>query len=158
MNGTLWKLAGAIAVALLVVPASFAQQSFLARCAEPVGIRHDQVDGQIRSQPDGFSGVTPIFMFSSETPSRLNFVWGPAAWARDELRLRQNLQSAVIVQMSPEKITAVRVEDGGVAQMYSVYPSRRLVFFTQHRLIAPHLGGVPSTATFHTACEFLPLR
>ena len=66
--------------------------------------------------------------------------------------MRERLQDASIIDSTPEKITAVRVYVGGVTQMYSLYPTKGLVYFTQHRFIA---GQVPTASTFYATCEFV---
>lgn len=140
---------------LVVLPAmAHAQQALVATCGEPVGTRYDQVGGLIKQQADGFAGVNPVFFVSAEAPTKLRFVWGPAAWARDQLQLRSHMQEAIIISATSEKLTAVRVEPEGVTQMYSLYPDKGLVFFTQHRYIAPHMGGVPTSSSFYANCEF----
>ena len=138
---------------LLLLPnLGYAQQMLYARCGEPVCIRYDQVEGKIKQQEDGFAGVSPTFIISKEAPRRLTFLWGPASWARDELQIRERLQYASVLDATAEKITAVRVEPGGVTQMYSLYPTKGLVYFTQHRFI---VGQVPTASTFYATCEFL---
>jgi len=140
-----------VAFLLLLPSFGYAQQMLYARCGEPVGTRYDQVDGRIQQQADGFAGVSPTFIITKAAPDRLTFLWGPAAWAREALQMRERLQDAAIVDATPEKITAVRVEPGGVTQMYSLYPTKGLVYFTQHRFI---VGQVPTASTFYAKCEF----
>ena len=143
---------------LLATTLSNAKPVLTATCGEPVGTRYDQVNGEVVSKADGFTGVAPIFILDDENPKKLTFVWGPAAWARDELKLKANAQEAVVISITSDKITAVRVEGEGVTQMYSLYPGKGLVFFTQHRYIAPHMGGVPTTSSFYAKCAFSPRR
>jgi hypothetical protein len=131
-----------------------AQQSFVARCSEPVGNRYDKVDGQVQQQADGFKNVNPVFFFSADSPDKLTFVWGSAAWARDALKLRDNLQVATTIYRSDDMISALLVDPKGASQIYSLFPRRGLVYFTQHRHIAPQMGGVPSAATFYAECDF----
>jgi len=106
----------------------------------------------VKQQEDGFTGVNPTFIITREAPGRLRFLWGPAAWARDALQMRERLQEASVIDATPEKITAVRVEPQGVTQMYSLYPTKGLVYFTQHRFI---VGRVPTASTFYASCEFV---
>jgi len=137
---------------LLAAPAiAFAQKPFVARCSEPTGTRYDQIEGKMQLQADGFTGVNPMFIVTADSPRKLTYLWGPAAWAKDALKLRENLMDAAIVDWSPEKITAIRVEPFGVTQMYSLYPTKGLVYFTQHRMI---MDGIPNTSTFYARCEF----
>ena len=138
---------------LLFLPSfAYAQQILYARCGEPVGTRYDQVEGQVKQQADGFTGVNPTFIITKEAPKRLTFLWGPAAWAREAAQIRERLQDASVLEATPEKITAIRVEPGGVTQMYSLYPTKGLVYFTQHRFI---MGQVPTASTYYATCEFL---
>jgi hypothetical protein len=145
-----------VLASLLLMYPSFAnsQLIWIARCEEPKGTRVDYVEGQPRQQEDGFSGVNPIFILSTETPNRIKFLWGPAEWARDALKLKERIQEALIIDQTPEKVTAINVQPYGVTQMYSLYPTKGLVYFTQHRMIAPQMGGVPSAATFYATCSF----
>lgn len=139
---------------LIFVPAtSIAKPIVTATCGEPVGTRYDQEGGVVRAKADGFSGVNPVFIIDDEKPRTLTFIWGPADWAKGELGARPSAQEAIIISVTGEKITAVRVEEQGVTQMYSLYPSKGLVFFTQHRYITL-AGGVPTTSTFHSKCVF----
>jgi hypothetical protein len=128
-----------------------AQPTLYARCSEPQGTRFDQVEGEVRQQLDGFAGVNPTFIITKEAPAKLSFLWGPADWARDSLQIQQRIQDAAIIDVTPEKVTAIRVDSGGVTQMYSLYPEMGIVYFTQHRFI---MGSVPSASTFHARCEF----
>jgi hypothetical protein len=142
-----------IACMLFFLPTfGLAQSGLYARCGEPVGTRYDQVTGKVKQQADGFTGVNPTFIITKEAPGTLTFLWGPAAWARESLQLRERLRDAVIVDVTPEKITAVRIEPGGVTQMYSLYPTKGIVFFTQHRFI---FDDIPSASTFYAVCEFI---
>jgi hypothetical protein len=124
-----------------------------ATCGEPVGTRYDQENGVLLTKPDGFSGVTPVFILDDEKPKVITFIWGAAAWVQKELDQKVSAQEAVIVSTSKDKITAVRVEEGGVTQMYSLYPQKGLVFFTQHRFITL-ADGVPTASTFYSKCSF----
>ena len=122
-------------------------------CEEPIGTRYDQVNGVVRIKTDGFTGVKPVFIFDDEKPKILTFIWGPAEWAQRELGVKPSAQEANIISSTEEKITAIRIEEGGVTHMYSLYPSRSLIFFTQHRFITL-TGGVPTSSTFYAKCTF----
>lgn len=137
----------------MMIPA-FAKPVMTATCDEPVGNRIDQVGGKIQRREDGFTGVNPVFILDDEKPGKLLYIWGPAKWARDS-GVETKALEASIVSVTGDKLTAVRVDDHtfGVVHMYSLYPAKGLVFFTQHR----HLnvdGGVPSSATYHARCKF----
>lgn len=149
------KMITASAVTLLFSSLGICQTTFVARCGEPVGTRYDSNGGQVISKADGFTGVNPIFVVTGETPDKIRFVWGPAQWARDELKLKAHMQEATIISSTPRKITAIRVEAGGVTQMYSLYPDDGLVYFTQHRYITLTEPGVPTTSTFYSKCDFV---
>jgi hypothetical protein len=82
-----------------------------ATCGEPVGTRYDQENGVLLTKPDGFSGVTPVFILDDEKPKVITFIWGAAAWVQKELDQKVSAQEAVIVSTSKDKITAVRVEE-----------------------------------------------
>lgn len=132
----------------------YAQETWVAQCEEPKGNRIDYIDGRAQEKPDGFSDVKPIFIFSSESPTKLKFLWSPAEWARNSLKLREGLQEAIVIDRTPDKLTAINVQANGITQMYSLYPSKGLVYFTQHRYIAPQTAGVASTSTFFARCTF----
>ena len=123
-------------------------------CEEPIGTRYDQVSGVVVTKADGFSGVKPVFIFDDEKPKILTFIWGPAEWAQRELGLKPSAQEANIISVTEEKITAIRIEEKGVTHMYSLYPSKSLVFFTQHRFITLATNGVPTSSTFYAMCAF----
>lgn len=131
-----------------------AQQALMALCDEPVGVRFDQVGDQIKQQADGFAKVNPVFVVRLEAPERFRYIWGPAEWARDASLGKADMEEAIILSATNEKITAVRVDAEGVTQMYSLFPDKNLVFFTQHRYVAPHMGGVPNSSSFYARCEF----
>lgn len=145
----------AFLVASLALPLdATSQAAFIARCGEPTGIRFEQVDGELRQQADGFPGVNPTFMITNEAPRRLTFLWGPAAWARDAQKLMDNLQDADIILSTADVITAMRIDNGGGTHLYSLFPKRGLLQFTQHRLAEPKAGGAAAASTFHAKCEF----
>ena len=143
-----------IAAALALPLDGVAQLAFIARCDPPVGTRFEQVDGEVRQQAEGVPDINPTFIVRSEAPRRLTFLWGPAAWARDSQKLVENLQDAEIVESSPEKITAVRIEAPGVAKVYSLYPKRGLLYFTQHRTTEASPDSAPAATTYYAKCEF----
>jgi hypothetical protein len=138
---------------IFIAATATAKPILTATCGEPVGTRYDQENGVVRVKSDGFSGVNPVFIIDDEKLKTLTFIWGPAGWAKKELEMKANAQEAVIILFTEEKITAVRVEEQGVTQMYSLYPTKGLVFFTQHRYIT-FAGGVPTTSTFYARCSF----
>jgi hypothetical protein len=143
-----------LAFALLAPLDGLAQLAFIARCGEPAGIRLEEAQGEVRHQPDGFPGVNPTFIVTTEAPRRLTFLWGPAAWARDAQKLMENLRDADIIESTPERITAVRADVAGVSQMYTLYPTKGWFYFTQHRVGDAAQGGAPTASTFHAKCEY----
>ena len=136
---------------IFIAATATAKPILTATCDEPVGTRYDQENGVVRTKSDGFSGVNPVFIIDDEKPKTLTFIWGAADWAKKELKMKATAQEAVIISFTEEKITAIRVEEQTVTQMYSLYPSKGLVFFTQHRYI---IGGVPTASTFYSTCSF----
>ena len=125
-------------------------------CSEPTGHRYDYVQGSIESSTDGFSGVNPVFVVDDEKPKKLLVIWGPANPAR-ALGFERRANEATIISATPDKITAVRIDDAnsGVVHMYSLYPVKGLVFFTQHRYLN-FSGGQPNSATYYVRCTFTP--
>ena len=124
-----------------------------ATCTQPIGQRYDQFDGSVQQKKDGFDGVSPIFIIDDQRPKILTYIWGPAEWARDALKLKASAQEAVIVSISDEKITAVQIESENIIKMYSLFPKRGLVFLSQHRYI-DLAGGVPTVGMFYSKCNF----
>ena len=124
-----------------------------ATCTQPTGQRYDQVDGSVQQKKDGFDGVSPIFIIDDQRPKVLTYIWGPAEWARDALKLKASAQEAVIVSISDEKITAIQIESENIIKMYSLFPKRGLVFLSQHRYI-DLAGGVPTVGMFYSKCSF----
>jgi hypothetical protein len=140
--------------ALCAPLAATADLAFIARCGEPVGVKFEQVEGDVKQQPDGFAGINPTFIVTTDAPRRLTFLWGPAAWARDAQKLVENLRDADIVYSSPEHITAVRVEPPGIMQVYSLYPPKGVMFFSQHRMFEGAPDKAPAASTVWAKCEF----
>ena len=124
-----------------------------ANCTQPIGQRYDQVDGSVQQKKDGFDGVSPIFIIDDQRPKVLTYIWGPAEWARDALKLKAAAQEAVIVSISEDKITAIHIESENIIRMYSLFPKRGLVLLSQHRYI-DLAGGVPTVGMFYSKCNF----
>jgi len=123
-------------------------------CDEPAGVRLDLVGQTIKKGDDSFTGVKPDFMLDDAKPGILTVVWGPTKALQDAGVPTPAIEARVISQIET-KITAVRVDDPeyGVVHMYSLYPEKGLVFFTQHRYLNA-AGGVPTTSTYYASCRF----
>ena len=140
--------------ALLMASAVFAKPVFTATCGTPVGTRCDQVNSTLVEKPDGFDGVNPTFIIDDQRSTKITYIWGPAEWARNELKMKAAAQEAIIISMTVDKITAIAVEgDNGITKMFSLFPKKGLVLFSQHRYI-DLAGGVPTVGTFHAKCSF----
>ena len=96
--------------ALLMASAVYAKPVFTATCGTPVGTRYDQVNSTLVEKPDGFTGVNPIFIIDDQRPTKLTYIWGPAEWAKNELKIKAEAQEALIISKTVDKITAVVVE------------------------------------------------
>ncbi len=142
-----------LACALLVSVVAHAKPVLTATCGQPIGQRLDQVAGSIQSKSDGFDGVNPVFIIDDQKPKVVTYIWGPAEWARDVLKMKAAAQDALIVSATDDKITAVRLEGENIIQMYSLFPKKGLVLFSQHRYI-DLAGGVPTVGMFHAKCTF----
>jgi len=139
---------------LFVLDPAFAKPILTATCEEPIGSRFDQVSGKVEIRDDGFTGVRPVFILDDEKPGKLLFIWGPAQWAKDA-GVETKALEAIIVSTTADKITAVRLDDqaAGVMQMFSLYPAKGLIYFTQHRYLNA-AGGVPNSSTYYARCRF----
>ena len=132
----------------------FAQPTWTATCEVPVGNRYDQVNGKIKESHDDFTDVHPLFVLDDEKPGKLLLIWGATKRAR-ELGRQTKAEEATVVSRSSEKITAILIDSSAPAlvEMFSLYPSKGLVFYTKHG--NPSIAGVgPFTATFHAQCKF----
>lgn len=121
-------------------------------CGEPSGSRYDQIESKIKQQVDGFAGANPLFVWDDSKPKSLMVVWGIAKWAKDA-GLPSNAEEATIVFSSEDMISAVMVDELGAVKMYSLFPGKHLVYFTQHRYLNA-MGGVPNTSSFYASCAF----
>jgi hypothetical protein len=123
-------------------------------CEEPSGNRVDLVDQTIRRGDDSFGGVNPVFIIDDAKPGVLTVVWGPTKAVQDAGVPTSAIEAQIISQIDT-KITAVRIDDAeyGVVHMYSLFPEKGLVFFTQHRYLNA-AGGVPTASTFYAKCRF----
>jgi len=133
---------------------SNAEPVLTAMCNEPVGVRYDLIDGKILKRDDGYSGVNPVFIIGDDNPDKMIFIWGPANAAKS-IGYETKALEAVIVSTTKDKITAIRLDDPayGVVHMYSLYPSKGLVYFTQHRSLALS-GVIPNSSTYYARCKF----
>lgn len=139
--------------ALLLAPPLLAQTTV--QCDEPRGSRYDLVSGEVQAQEDAVTGARPLIIIPADPDSGLlRYAWGPAQWAADAGAERE-LNYAVIVSRTPDKITAFSVADDrvGLVQMLSLFPRKKLVLMSQHRhlVIGP---GVPHSSTFYSRCTF----
>jgi hypothetical protein len=123
-------------------------------CEEPSGVRVDLVGQTIKKGDDSFTGVKPVFIIDDAKPGILTLVWGPTKSVQDAGAPSPAVEAQIVSQIDT-KITAVRIDDPeyGVVHMYSLYPDKGLVFFTQHRYLNA-AGGVPTASTFYTRCRF----
>lgn len=120
-------------VALMIfAPTALAKPVLTVTCSEPSGSRYDFVQGQLKQQPDGFSGATPVFVLDDSKPKNLTVIWGNAKWAKDA-GIPPSAEDASIQFANENMITAVFVDALGAVKMYSLYPEKGVVYFTQHR-------------------------
>lgn len=130
------------------------EPSLTAVCDQPLGTRLDLVGPTIKSGDDSFTGVQPVFIIDEAKPDVLTVVWGATKSVRDG-GVPTSALEATIISRTATKITAVRIDDAeyGVVHMYSLYPNKGLVFFTQHRYLNA-AGGVPTASTYYARCQF----
>jgi hypothetical protein len=136
---------------LLIALSTAAQSQVMsAACSEPKGIRFDQIASEMKQDSDGFAGVNPQFVISANNPRRLTVIWpdtksmGAAA--------RQNTHEAVIIDSSPEMVTAVMLYEASV-NMYTLFPQKGIVYMSTHRQL-PFGSGIPNGALFYMLCKF----
>jgi hypothetical protein len=143
-----------VGLPVLLFTPTLSKPILTAVCEEPRGIRIDQVEGAIKTGDDSFTGVNPVFIIDDAKPDVLTLVWGPTKAVQDA-GVPTPAVEAQIVSRIAAKITAVRVDDAeyGVVHMYSLYPDKSLVYFTQHRYLNA-AGGVPTASTYFAKCRF----
>jgi hypothetical protein len=140
----------AVALAVSVTGLSAHSQTLSASCSEPKGTRFDQAEGSVKQNSDGFAGVNPQFVVSSSNPKRLTVIWPDSRSMGTSAR--QNAHEAVIIDSSPEMLTAIVLFDAR-ATMYTLFPKRGIAYMSTHRQI--DLGaGVQNGALFYMNCKF----
>lgn len=122
-------------------------------CDEPTGTRYDQVHGKITQQPDGFAGIKPAFIVDDVKAKYVTVIWGDAKWARDAGIPSSNAEDALVLSIDDGRITAVIVDEYGAAKMYSLYPTKGLIYFSQHKYMNV-MDGVPVSSSFYANCTF----
>ena len=141
----------AILLPLSILCAASAQSQLIsAACSEPKGTRYDHVNGQTKQDSDGFSGINPQFVISANNPKRLTVIWPDTKSMGDSAR--QNTHEALIIDSSPDMITAIILYDSRV-NMYTLFPKKGIAYMSTHRQI--NFGTeVPSGALFYMNCKF----
>ena len=121
-----------------------------AACSEPKGTRYDHVNGQIKQDSDGFAGINPQFVISANNPKRLTVIWPDTKSMGDAAR--QNTHEALIIDSSPDMITAIILYDSRV-NMYTLFPRKGIAYMSTHRQI--NFGAeVPNGALYYMNCKF----
>ena len=135
---------------LIFVTAHAGAQVLFAACSEPKGTRFDLTRGSVQQDSDAFAGVNPQFVIAASNSKRLSVIW-PDARALDSAA-RQNAHEALIVDASPEMVTAIALHHERVT-MYTLYPKKGLVYMSMHRQI--NLGeGVANGSLFYMNCKY----
>lgn len=132
--------------------AAIAKPVLTVNCDEPNGSRFDQVGNEVQQQADGFEGANPLFIWDDSKPKSLMVVWGIANWAKDA-GVSSNAEEASIVLSNESMISAIAIDEFGAVKIYSLYPDKGLVYFTQHRYMNT-MGGVPNSSSFYASCKF----
>lgn len=122
-------------------------------CTEPAGSRIDHYGGKFVEGQDGFTGVLPVFIFDDANRSQATVVFGPTRPAVSAGVRDTGAYEATVLVNTPEQITLMASTGTHIAQMYSLYPKAGLAYFTLHKHL-PVQGGVASTATMVSKCEF----
>ena len=146
-------LLSAFAGLLLYVPVAVAGANLVVTCSEPSGPRTDYYAGKFEHSQDGFAGVRPTFIFDDATPKVAIVVFGPSQHAvAIGVKDPGAFEAAVVVKTS-EQISLVASTGSHIAQLYTLFPQKGQGFFTLHKHLSL-FGGVASTATMFSKCEF----
>jgi len=122
-----------------------------ASCSEPVGVRYDRVEGKIKRNDDGFSGVNPQFVFSKTNPSKLTVIWPDSKTLGASAT--QQAHEATIIDINESMISAVVVYEQQRVNLYTLFPSQGVAFMSTHKNI-PLQDGIPSGSLFKLECKF----
>jgi hypothetical protein len=134
----------AVSLLLACMPA-VAKPVLTVTCAEPEGPRTDK--------RDGFSGVTPTFIFDSEKPRSATVLFGPAAWAKDAGAKDSGAFEAAVIVRNSEQISLVASTGTHIIQLYTLFPKKGIAYFTLHKYL-PFEDGVASATTLISKCTF----
>ena len=122
-------------------------------CNEPNGQRVDFYSGKFEEKQDGFAGVKPTFIFNADNPRSATVIFSPASGAKEMGIKDSGAFEAVVVVRNSEQITLIASTGTHIAQMYSLFPKKRIGYFTLHKHLPFH-DGIASTATLISKCEF----
>jgi hypothetical protein len=124
--------------------------SFL--CSAPKGTTFNVVPGSTRidSGEDGYSGVTPRFLFDLSRPDELLVFWGSTKRLGD--LGPDPAERAAVVSVSPDEIVAVAATHRGT-WVYALHLPENIGFFT--RTDRAMLGvSVPRASVFWSVCQY----
>jgi hypothetical protein len=142
----------AVSLLLACMPA-VAKPVLTVTCAEPEGPRTDFYRGKFEDKRDGFSGVTPTFIFDSEKPRSATVLFGPAAWAKDAGAKDSGAFEAAVIVRNSEQISLVASTGTHIIQLYTLFPKKGIAYFTLHKYL-PFEDGVASATTLISKCTF----
>jgi hypothetical protein len=122
-------------------------------CASPTGVTAGRwsADADVTSGADGYSGVTPQFVYDTSRPAELLVLWGSSRLGLDPKQTpRDSAQSATVVGVTEDHVIAAGF-DGTDYWVYALYLREGLGYFTRN---APGNAIVPARASvFWSACE-----
>jgi hypothetical protein len=140
----------ALLAAFVLGSAATQAQMLSATCAEPTGSRLDFVNGQIRQDKDGFSGVQPQFVLSLSSPDRITVIWPDSK--SFGASARQNAYEAQVISRSDSMIMAV-AQYKTRTDMFTLFPQSGLIFMSTHRMLQVN-PGVPNASQYYMKCKF----
>jgi hypothetical protein len=124
-------------------------------CELPVGSRFDQTDGKVQQSKDNLIDAYPAFIVDDADPSKLLIVFSPTK----PVGIPTGAERATILTNSARLLTAVLtrpnigLNHNDTVEMYSLFPEKGLMFYTKH-IYLPLGGGIPSSVTFYSSCQF----
>ena len=101
---------------------------------------------------DRFTGVKPLFIFSTDNPDVVTVAWGhtekygtpPPSAAKE----------ASVLSKSPKQITAIRIAPNNLVEVYSLYPQEGILYYSEHSHGFPL--SAPNSRSFYAKCAFVP--
>ena len=97
---------------------SYSYDLISALYSEPVGVRYDNINGEIKQSEDGFYGVNPQFIYSKSNPSKLMVLWPDSKTLGKDAK--QWTHEAIIVDANDSVISSIAIYNQRVDVVYLV--------------------------------------